>query len=172
MEQLQDLSLMSSDPRTIWKELGLSTVEEWWCSKSWQDEPDRSEYCMWWEWPLCYDPLRFISWFFDLFLPFINHSARVHNIHISHICLTTHHTYCTLTSSWLYDYTFFDICFYVVWNMSCLFLVVLRHPILLHFFDFVVTFFSVMHCTLFFFCQTSHIVVIIARLPYITQLNP
>ena len=93
MEQLQDLSLMSSDPRTIWKELGLSTVEEWWCSKSWQDEPDRSEYCMWWEWPLCYDPLRFISWFFDLFLPFINHSAHVHNIHISHICLATHHTY-------------------------------------------------------------------------------
>ena len=80
--------------------------------------------------------------------------------------------FCTLTSSWLYDYTFFDICFYVVWNMSCLFFggVTPSHIVTLFWFRCYFFFGYALHFV--FFCQTSHIVVIIARLPYITQLNP
>ena len=73
--------------------------------------------------------------------------------HITHI----YHTFCTyLTSSWLYDYTFFDICFYVVWSMSCLFFGVLRHPILLHFFDFVIIFFRLCTALCFFLSNKSY----------------
>ena len=32
------------------------------CGKSWTDEPECPRNCPWWEWPLCYDPLRFILW--------------------------------------------------------------------------------------------------------------
>ena len=32
------------------------------CGKSWTDEPACPRYCPCWEWPLCYDPLRFSLW--------------------------------------------------------------------------------------------------------------
>ena len=37
-------------------------------TKSWEDDPDVSGYCMWWEWSLCCDPLRFIPCFLIWFL--------------------------------------------------------------------------------------------------------
>ena len=50
----------------IWWVLAYWCNRIWTARQSWKDDSTISGYCMCWEWPLCYDPLRFIQWFNDL----------------------------------------------------------------------------------------------------------